>query len=80
MAQWLFTLDLSDVWAAEMDFEVKRDTIVDRILDSDFYYSDDDELVPMVSKLATSNDYTFDAYFNAFYDFADDNNIWVQTG
>lgn len=89
MANWKHTLKLGDVFHAEdMTFPERRDAIVARIRaagwfkraaadeDFDFGY----EITNIVDDLADADDPSaFDAAWEAFYDWADEQRVWVET-
>jgi hypothetical protein len=78
---WLHTLTLTDVFHNDdLTLEEKRDAIVRRIKAAPWYSEDDDDLYWLVDELAdVDTDSYFDAVFNAFYDWADDHRVWVET-
>lgn len=81
MARWRYTLDLVDVWKNDdLTLEQRRDEIVQRIRSALFWDEYDDDLVLLVDELSeVGDDGYFDHVWNAFYDWADDNDVWVAT-
>lgn len=86
MAEWKHHLRLGDVWRdEEMTLPTRGQVIVDRIRSQPFYKSvpDGDDLPQIVEELedaAAEDDVRwFDLVWSAFYDWADDNRVWVDT-
>lgn len=81
MATWLHTLRLADVFHNDdMTREQRRDAIVERIRSAPFYDEDDFELVGTVDELAETDTAEYmDQVWDAFYDWADINRVWVET-
>lgn len=79
--RWTHKLALGDVFhATEMDFTERRDAIVRRIKEARFYDADDWTLERIVEELAETEDPDdFDGPWDDFYDWADTNQVWVQT-
>lgn len=79
--EWEYTLRLGDIFHNEdMSFEQKRDEIVRRIKAAGFWDEDDYDLGEAVELLAEAEDVRdFDVYWDQFYDWADDNRVWVDT-
>jgi hypothetical protein len=79
--QWRFTLELSDVFHNEdLAFDECRDIIVQRVKEAPFYDTDDIELIALIDELAEAEDGDyFDHVWDAFYDWADENRVWVAT-
>lgn len=80
MARWKHTLDLSDVFHdGSRTFEERRTLIVARIRNASFYDIDGD-CADIIDDLSNSpNHHNFDYFWNQFYDWADDNRVWVKT-
>jgi hypothetical protein len=79
MNRWSQTLDLSDVFHADMPFEEKRDEMVRRIraLDPN---EQDGELQSIADDLAETTDGDeWDQPWDSFYDWADHNRVWIST-
>ena len=81
MPTWKYKLQLADVWRNDdLTFIERRDEVVRRIKDSQFWDEDDTELYDIVDELADTDtpDY-FDQVWDAFYDWADAERVWVAT-
>lgn len=81
---WRHTLKLRDVFHDEDKlFVERRDAIVARIKSAAWFKradGDDDDLCAIVTDLAeaeTTDD--FDESWRDFYDWADENRVWVET-
>lgn len=81
MSQWLHTLRVADVWRNEsLPFQSRRDEIVRRIKGSRFWDADDYDLECIVSDMAEAEETNgFDASWDEFYNWADENRVWVET-
>lgn len=81
MPHWAHTLRVADVWRNEdMPFPARRDEIVRRIKASRFWDADDYDLEGIVSDLQNAEDVRgFDAAWEEFYYWADDQRVWVET-
>lgn len=80
MAKWSYTLNVSDVFHADLPFTEFRDTVVRRIREAHFYSDDDPELAGLVDELADTDTVSyFDQVWDWFYDWADVNRVWVMT-
>lgn len=81
MARWKHTLYLKDVFHDDdMTLEQRRDAIVARIKAAPFWHGGEWELADIVDELADVDTPSyFDAVWNAFYDWADANRVWVET-
>lgn len=80
---WNHHLYIGEVWNnEELGFIEQRDQIVARIKLLPHYSDEDDgdgELWWIVDELAdTKNEDEFDSVWDAFYDWADDNRVWVD--
>lgn len=79
MNRWQRTLDLSDVFHADMPFEEKRDEMVRRVRALD-PHDNDAELQSIADELGDAQDGDeWDGPWGYFYDWADFNNVWVDT-
>lgn len=78
MAQWLKQVDLKDVFHDdEMPFEEKRDIIVRRLKKAFLGHEEANEIL---LDLATADDVDeFDEYWDALYDIADRERVWIST-
>lgn len=84
MTEWTYRLDLKNVFHDEsLTFVERRDEIVKRIRTSDFYDAeagDDLDLDSIVDWLSNAEDVAaFDEFWTDFYDWCDDNRVWVGT-
>lgn len=81
MSLWLCTLKLKDIFHDETkSFEQRRDVIAARIKTAAFYDENDFELVDMVDQLEFAETAeAFNDYWAEFYNWADDNRVWVET-
>lgn len=81
MPRWDHTLDIKDIFHnPEMSFEEKRDEIVSRIKASGFYAWDDYDLNDIVWCLQHATDAAeWDEDWDHFYDWTDENRVWVIT-
>ena len=78
-ARWARRLDVSDVFRGDSPWPVRRDEMVRRVrrLDRD---ESDGELQDIADRLGEAEDFDeWDAPWNAFYDWADWNRVWVVT-
>lgn len=77
---WDRRINVSDVFHAdEIPFESKRDTIVAR-LRSHQWYQENSELEDIVDQLEDSDDPDdFDYWWDALYDEADYDRVWIET-
>lgn len=81
-APWRYKLQLGDVfYADDLDFETKRDIIVERIKDSEFYDPfHDGYLEALADELSgVADEDEFNDTWDEFHDYADDNRIWIET-
>ncbi|MEE9125395.1 MAG: hypothetical protein V3U14_13030 [candidate division NC10 bacterium] len=84
MPQWKHKIDLSDIFNDEdRTFLQCRDAIV-TVLRADTWlaarFDDDDELYGIVDELNdTDTEEWFNSAWNAFYDWADGERLWVNT-
>lgn len=77
---WGYTLDLTDFWRADLPWFKKRDILVGRIEAQPWYDENDYELVDILFDIANVESVQqFDRDWDKFYDYADDNRIWVKT-
>lgn len=78
---WKHKLDLRDIFHSEAhSFTNRRDIIVARIQRSHFWDEDDYDLTTIVDELAETEDGDdFNGPWEAFYDWADANRVWVAT-
>lgn len=79
--RWTHRLHLGDVFHNDdMTFEARRGAIVRRIKAARFYSDDNWTLWSVVDELADTTDpEDFDNVWDAFYDWADSNRVWVDT-
>lgn len=77
MPNWNRTLDLSDVFRADISFPEKRDIMVRRIR---ALAPESPTVQRLADQLATAQDGDeWDGPWDAFYDWADVNRVWIQT-
>ena len=78
---WLHKLRLADVFHNDdLTLEQRRDEIVRRIKAAPFYDEEDYDLFYIVDELAdTDTAEWMDQVWDAFYDWADINRVWVET-
>jgi len=82
MPNWIYTINLADVWGADIPFEAKRDVIVRRLENSTWFYRTDYQLSlsHLIDLLKLSQDVQeFDDYWNQIYDIADYDRCWLGT-
>jgi hypothetical protein len=87
MPNWNHALEVADVFHnADLSFEQIRNVIVERIRDAEWYkeyvanYFDGDMLEEIVDNLAeTDTESAFNNWWDCFYDWADENRVWVAT-
>lgn len=82
MPSWTHTINLATVFHDEgQTFEQLRDAIVTHIKRSTAYIDEFDDVVDaIVEALAqTCNTGEFNELWDEFYDWADDNRVWVST-
>ena len=81
MASWVERIDLADVFHDEdLTFEQKRDAIVARIKASEWYRWSGFELHLMISSLSsTTTPEDFDVVWDAVYEKADVDRVWIAT-
>jgi len=86
MAEWPRVLEFAGAWVRSNSFSIeRRDEIVRRIKDSDWYREsaeagDLDELVLVTEDLAAAESYEeFVEYLPLFYDLADRDRVWIST-
>ena len=86
MTNWKHQLKLGDVFHNDdMTFDARRDAIVARIRATGWYKrtvagEDGYELTDIVDDLAdTKGADTFDEIWSNFYDWCDENRVWVET-
>lgn len=81
MPVWNHTLQIADIFHDDdMPLKEKRDEIVKRIKDAPFFDESDADLIEVVEELAEVDSIMyFDAVWDAFYDWCDDNRVWVAT-
>ena len=76
---WDKTLQLGDVFHADLPFEQIRDTIVTRIRESG-WPEDNYDVADLIDELAeTADGGEFDPVWNAVYDEADRDRVWIET-
>jgi len=80
---WQQEIDLSDIFHNDtLSFEARRDNIAKRIRLSQWFKSKDDfdDLPPIVEELEETPDSdAFDEVWNAVYDEADADKVWIRT-
>lgn len=81
---WKYTLDLSDIFHSDAhSFTNRRDIIVARIKRAPFWTVEGQagyELWEVTEELSDAPDSeAFDRWWASFYDWADDNRVWVKT-
>lgn len=78
---WDRTIDLRPVWRNEnLTFEQRRDAIVKRIRNSGWITDDSLHLDGLVEELGDVEAVDeFDAVWDAIYDEADSDRVWIQT-
>ena len=84
MPQWKMTIDLSAVFHNDtMTFEERRDRIVEILRGSRWVKNTDgalNDLPAVVDELAETVDVDeFDSVWDAIYDRADDDRVWIKT-
>jgi len=83
LPSWKHTLDLRDVFHSDvLSFEDRRDIIVGRIRASSWFkeYREYDDLQMAVEELADTDEVEwFDAVWDAIYDIADADRMWIST-
>lgn len=81
MNRWKHKLQLGDIFHNEdMPFEQRRDEIVRRIKASPWWDEDDYRLHAAVDLISESDSVgEFDGYWDEFYDWADDESVWIET-
>jgi hypothetical protein len=82
MPVWNHTLQLADLFDRDTGDGpfAYRDEIVRRIKASKFWNEDETELIEIVDELEdTDTPEYFDLVWDAFYDWADANRVWVAT-
>ncbi len=85
MINWKYKLDLKEDWqrAERKEITAKElaDIIIDKIINSAFYSNSDDELQDIINELkgmgADDSFNDFDVIWDQFYDWADENKVWV---
>lgn len=79
---WKHHIDLHDIWQDDdPDFELRRSLIVQRIRGSLVYdaFRADDRLEDILNELDdTETEDDFDWVWSDFYDWADDNRVWIE--
>ena len=80
---WAHKINLADVFHADdLNFELKRDMIVQRIRATTWFkqYDEYDELPQLVEELADAEDTdAFDSVWDCIYDIADADRVWIAT-
>lgn len=77
MSAWKGKLDVSDIFRADMPFEMRRDEMVRRVRRLD---PNDALLDDIADGLGDSIDTDeWDCWWDEFYDWADHNRVWVIT-
>lgn len=81
MPRWTYTIRLKDVFHNDaMTFEQRRDAIVARLRNSQWYAEIDSVLRDHVDELAETTDTDgFDYVWNKIYDEADADRAWIET-
>jgi hypothetical protein len=82
MPDWKYHLELEDLWdlTTSMPFEDRRDAIVRRVRDADFYDETDIVLRNIVNDVASAADLLeFDRHWDYVRWWADDHSVWLCT-
>ncbi len=85
MRNWKHKFDLKEDWqrAKRKEITAKElaDIIINKIVNSTFYSNNDDELQDIINELkgmgADDSFDDFDVIWDQFYDWADENKVWV---
>ena len=77
---WKHHIDVHDIWQDDtIEFKERRDKIVERIEASSAWDKDDETIVDLLDELAyTDHEGEFDCVWDAIYDWADDNRVWIE--
>ena len=80
---WAHKINLADIFHADdLNFELKRDMIVQRIRATTWFkqYDEYDDLPQFVEELAETEDTdAFDGVWDCIYDIADADRVWIAT-
>lgn len=76
-ARWQQKLDVSDVFRADMPFEQRRDFMVDRVRMLALFDMELQEIADWLAESTTVDEW--DVSWDASYDWADANRVWVVT-
>jgi hypothetical protein len=81
MTTWNHTIRVSGVFHNDdLPFEVKRDRIVSRLNPLKDKFPEDWDLEDVILSLSEAEDANdFDLAWDDFYNWADDNRVWVET-
>lgn len=83
MTDWKYTLKLKDVFHNDqLTFIESRDAIVKRLRNSAWFKGkpDTDDLPQLVTELSeTTDEQEFDEVWDAIYDEADADKVWIET-
>lgn len=79
--RWNGNIDVKDYFDnAHLSFEECRDGIIDQLKKSNWYKGEDLDLLDVIEELELSEDVQeFDVCWNALYDLADRDRIWIAT-
>lgn len=85
MANWKYKLDLKEDWQRadrkEITAKELADIVIDKITSSAFYSEQDDELQYIIEEFqglgANDSFDDFDVVWDQFYNWADDNRVWI---
>ena len=77
---WLSKINISEAWSSDhLEFPEHRDAIVEAVRSSEIFFGDDDDLNDILFELEESEDYDeFNEAWNWFYDWCDENRVWVN--
>jgi len=79
MVVWKSKLSLGDVFNNDsLSFAEKKESITDRIVAASWYDSDDLGFIVFDLQFALDEE-EFDSAWDQFYDWADENSVWVST-
>jgi hypothetical protein len=81
MAIWVDQINLADVFHSRaLTFKQRRNIVVERIKASDWYRWNGADFRRTIAKLAkTRTPEAFDVVWNAVYDYADVDRVWIAT-
>ncbi|TVZ01248.1 hypothetical protein EAS64_33760 [Trebonia kvetii] len=95
MPSWLYTIDLADIFHADIPFEERRDEIVKRIRESEWYRDAEMEASEKLDRAVNADDFLlgvtitdledasdeedFDWTWDEVYDMANADRAWINT-